>query len=99
MAVDSMVSKIDHTPLLRGRDASRSTSNACPSDGDVRAGTGAGAGPAPGAGARAGVGAAAGGGGGRGGGGGFTSGAAPAAATVRMDKERRTADLKRPWAH
>jgi hypothetical protein len=91
IAVDSIVSKIDHTPLLMGSDASRFTSNSCPSDGGVRAGTGEGAG--------AGVGAAAGVGDATGAGEGVTSWAAPAAATASMNEDSRTADLNRPWAH
>src|SRR6185312_8312359 len=90
IAVDSMVSKIDHTPLLMGRDESRAASNAGPSDrgasGDGVA-AGAGAGEETGAGEAAGTGE------------GVTSWAAAADATATLDRNRRTGDLKAPWAH
>src|SRR6266536_3626524 len=97
IAVDSMVSKTDHTPLLMGRERRRSTSKACPSDRCKRAGVGETGG--------SGVGAAAGGEVGEATGAGEATGvsrlgswAAPAAA-ASMNAERRTGDLKRSEAH
>src|SRR6266850_5474794 len=102
IAVDSMVSKTDHTPLLMGRDRRRSTSNACPSDRCERAVLGAAGGAGVGVAAGGDVGEATGAGEAAGAGVGVSrlgSWAATAAAVARMDKDRRTGDLKRPAAH
>jgi hypothetical protein len=58
MAVDSMVSNTDHTPLLMGRERRRSTSKACPRDRCARAGVGETGGAGVGAAAGAAVGEA-----------------------------------------
>jgi hypothetical protein len=99
IAVDSMVSKIDQTPLLMGSDASRSTSKAWPSERGAREGAPGDGGSGVGAEAGTGDGAEAGSGEATGSGEGLGSWAAAVTAKARMRMDRRTRDLKRPWAH